>query len=183
MSDRISLLGLCHLGHEHGGSQWYLNARVAARALADTLGASPERTCDVLAITSPRVRVARSIELTRLYLGGSPVDRIPLLPNVRTALASYEATGRINGPKTSAFARALRGDDSVVVVDTWILQALGVPKLTGLASYRRAADRVRALSYRLRATSTAPWAHATTQACLWVGYQVHNGRSPAEMEG
>lgn len=180
---QVSLIGMVRLGAEHGGVGWYYRAGLAADALAARVGTDPGRTRDVLALCSPRVHVRQSVTLATRYLADG--DTRGMIPSTAAALHHYDRTGEIRGPKTSAFARALRGDPMAVVVDVWILRALGVERPPSTpAQYRRIADRVRSLTYRLRAITTRAsglHAHARVQASLWVGYQVQAGRTPAEM--
>lgn len=183
MTERFTLLQWVRLGHENGGSRWYSDARATVAEIAGRHGCDVDRACDLTALFSPRVQVARNLALLESYLGGIPLERLGTLPSVKESVRQYERGAGIRGPKTSAFARALRGDDHAVVVDTWILQALGIERLRSRADYYRAAARVQALTYKLRriSTFTALHAHRHVQACLWVGYQLHLGRTPGTM--
>lgn len=183
MADRTQLLDWVRLGREHGGARWYPDARETIAAIALRHGCDVDRACDLTALFSPRVPVKRNLGLVESYLGRVPLDRLPTIPSVKASVRVYERGGGIRGPKTSRFARALRGDPHAVVVDTWIIQALDASVPRTLREYLRLAARVQALTYRLRvvSTDTALHSHRNVQACLWVGYQIHRGRAPGTM--
>jgi hypothetical protein len=89
----------------------------------------------------------------------------------RAALDHYYKTGEIRGPKTSRFARVLRGDDDIVVVDTWMARAIGVlDKAARTKASQLLAERVvAAVRDRLSASTSVPWTLAETQAAIWCG--------------
>lgn len=149
---------------------WYSVAGASLRSYADLVGASPERVAGILAVTSPRVQVAWNARYADLYLRTGTVHP-RILTSVRAALAHYEATGEIRGPKTRAFKDALLGDPSAVVVDIWAARALGIAddgRLEG-KRYDEAADRIRRVAKRLR------WPPAETQAAIWAGVRGRYG--------
>jgi hypothetical protein len=135
--------------------RWYVVARCVIRRLADDcisdlphpdkpgVDANDYRAlCDLVAITSPRVGVKRNLKFAwGEFIGQErPSD---MIRSTRAALDHYYRTGEIRGPKTSRFAKVLRGSDNVCVVDTWMGRALSVPD--GKASYKSTqelADRV-----------------------------------------
>jgi hypothetical protein len=94
-----------------------------------------------------------------------------LTRSTRAALDHYYQTGEIRGPKTSRFARVLRGDDDVVVVDTWMARAIGVPDRAARTKASQAlAERVVAcVRDRLYWSTGVPWTLAETQAAIWCG--------------
>jgi hypothetical protein len=94
-----------------------------------------------------------------------------MLPSVKIALAHYELTGQIRGPKTSAFARALQGDRRAVVVDVWIARALRIPEedLSSRRVYAHAARRIRGAA----AHSGLPVRDA--QAAIWTAVRARFG--------
>lgn len=122
------------------------------------------RYCDVLAITSPRCAVVRNLRVTAQYLatGITPLD---VVRGTRAALRHYEATGEIRGPKTSRFAEVLRGDDSVLVIDTWMARAFGVDD-------NKARNKpTRVLGERVigKIARRHGWSIASAQAAVWAG--------------
>jgi hypothetical protein len=149
------------------GRDWYKIAHQSIKEYASKRGLTTERVASVVSLTSPRVHVKKNIKLARHYLEEGFVHS-STLPMVRAALAYYEKTGIIRGPKTAAFKEALLGDPKAVVVDVWILRALqtaaGVePKKLTPKQYQEAAQKIRNLARRLR------WPAAETQAAIWTG--------------
>ena len=102
-----------------------------------------------------------------------------MVPSIQAALDYYYQTYRIRGPKTSRFAEVLRGDDSIVVVDTWMSRALSVPdRQARNKSTQELAERVvknvqRKLSRQYAgpgdSTGVVWWPAAEIQAAIWAG--------------
>lgn len=155
--ERLALQG------EHG-RHWYRHAASEVGAAARKLGISPVRFSDLLAIMSPRVSVRKNIGLTLAYLAGDRSEKpAGCLAAVWAAVRHYERTGEIRGPKTSAFAKAIRGDYRAVVLDVWMARAFGVEQseFSRPAVHREAAKRIRNVAKRLG------WAPAEVQAAIW----------------
>lgn len=167
------------------GRRWYRVAREVVRRLADHhTGLVPGTAewhmdltdeayttlCDLVAITSPRCSVKRNLRLAWGEFTGRdrPGD---MIRSTRAALDHYYATGEIRGPKTSRFARVLRGDDDVVVVDTWVARAIGVrDKDARNKSSQQLAERVvGVVRDRLSTSTRVRWTLAETQAAIWCG--------------
>jgi hypothetical protein len=134
------------------------------------MGFEAAYVADVVAILSPRVSVRQNVKLAREYLETGSIERGVMRQRVE-ALWRYERDGVVRGPKVSAFARALRGDDGAVVVDTWVLRAYGLS--TRASDLRTAERRIRALAGHLG------WPPAATQAALWVGTRAACGFTDA----
>lgn len=167
-----SFLAYAMLGRD--GYDWYDIARDETRDAAFALGCDYGTLCEVLAIMSPRVQVVRSIHMAAEYMiTGIPPEGT--MQSTLSALGNWERGGLIRGPKTSAFARALRGDDSAVVVDVWACRAMGIEhgSVGHAAGYRRAVAIVEQCS---ELTGLAP---AQIQAAAWVGVIRAAGRTPA----
>ena len=174
--DTLARLALNGAGHRH----WYANGVPALQALADRMDISFGALCDVVAITSPRVHVRRNIRLaveygreiapwpTDAHLKQTPGDiarRYGMMHGVAVSLLHWHHTRAIRGPKTSAFAAALRGDPSALVLDVWMSRALGVPQdrlFTG-SNFAKADQRMARTARRLG------WSVAETQAAVWSG--------------
>lgn len=145
--------------------RWYVHARLVAARVATETGQTTGRVADVLAITSPRTSVTRNLRVATGYLRGEglPSD---VVRATRAALRHYEATGEIRGPKTSAFAKALRGDNNVCVVDSHMARAFGYRADDARALWVR-----RPIERRLRRIARMwGWTLAETQAAVWAGY-------------
>lgn len=128
--------------------------------------------CDLVAITSPRINVKRNLRFAwGEFIGQErPSD---MIRSTRAALEHYYRTSEIRGQKTGRFAKVLRGADNVVVVDTWMTRALGVPdgKARNKAT-QELAERV--IAYVRRSvcgdgSRCVPWTMAETQAAVWAG--------------
>ena len=153
------------------GAGWYDYAHGQVRAGAALLGVAPRRLADLLAVFSPRVTVKRSIRLAVTYARTGEVPYGVLQPT-RLALDVYERTGRIRGPKTEPFARALTGDADAVTLDVWMAKAFGVDQ--SLFSAKGIHDRC-----RRRVESTARrlgWTPAEVQAAVWTATVRRSGR-------
>jgi hypothetical protein len=95
-----------------------------------------------------------------------------MIRSTRIALDHYYETEEIRGPKTSRFAQVLRGDNNVVVVDTWMARVMGVPdKQARAKSTQEWAERTIAwLVPRLSERTGLIWTSAEAQAAVWAGY-------------
>lgn len=173
----------CHryalIGHAY--RRWYRVARAVIERLVEHQqnglefyrGGVPELS-DLVAITSPRCSVKRNLRFSWAEFTGQP--RLgDMIRSTQVALDHYYATGEIRGAKTSRFAQVLRGDDSVVVVDTWMARALSVPdKQARNKSTQELAERVighvqRKLSRAYDTTGVVWWPTAEVQAVVWAG--------------
>lgn len=127
---------------------------------------------DVLAILSPRITVTRNVKAAIAYMETGQV--LPdLVRSTHQAMAHYEETGEIRGPKTSAFARALRLDEEAIVLDSWMSVALGVEhrKLATKRVRHSAERRIRYASHLMG------WMPAQFQAAVWSAAVLRAGRN------
>lgn len=156
------------------GRLWYAHAADQVRLGADRLGIEAGRFADLLALFSPRVSVRRSIRMAVHYATTGQYAH-DVMQSVRTAVAHYEATGAIRGPKTGPFARALRGDITAIVLDVWMSRALGVPQkdLERVGIHAEGTLRVRSAGLELG------WPPAAAQAAIWHTVIRRAGRRPA----
>lgn len=148
------------------GRTWYDEATISVKAYADRKGFTHKRVADILAILSPRVSVKHSITLTMRYLEEGTTQGM-MLGRIR-ALQKYERTGEFFGPKVTAFSKALQGDTTVVVVDTWMLKAFGDVKPTPKV-HKSITKSVRMIATKLQ------WQPAETQAAIWVSMRAQCG--------
>lgn len=86
--------------------------------------------CQLLAATSIHTSLKANIVLFRkaLYMYHNNIPFNGFVPVMVKQLVSLKAGGSLSGRKISNFARAMYGDPSAVVVDTWILRAFAVNK-------------------------------------------------------
>ncbi len=167
-----SVEGLVKLALE--GEQWrdwYQLAEQEIRAECVREDWCPHRFTDVLAVTSPMTQVTRNWRVTKMVMMGLPLPS-DMMRSTRGALKHYEETGEIRGPKTSQFARALKGVPSAVVLDTWMSVALDCDKQFRPASVRVEAERrVRLAARRLG------WPPREFQAAVWAATVKRAGRN------
>jgi len=163
------LMRLARLGAYH--RTWYNDARQNIMTLCYRKNWGVIRYIEVMALTSPRVSVKRNVSLATQYMTTGSLGP-DTLRGTRAALAHYEATGEIRGPKTAAFARALAGDHSAVVLDVWMARALDVDqrKFETKRVRHSAERRVRYAAHLLG------WTPAETQAAIWSGALQRAGR-------
>lgn len=154
------------------GRFWYGVAQREVRTGAERLAVTPERFASILAVTSPRVQVKRNILMAVMYckFGTLPGS----MATTRSAVAHYEATGEIRGPKTGPFARAILGDEEAIVLDVWMARAFGIDQKRFGAKYVRAHCEaiIRQVANHLG------WTPAQVQAAVWTAAVRRAGRKP-----
>ena len=130
----------------------------------------PETLAGLLAAFSPRTSVVRSVKWTLHFLQTG--NFMPDCPRtIQASVVIFMDTGRIRGPKTGPFARALLGDPDAVVIDTHMAQALNYsPKFTQ-AQFEIMVDAVRS-GARHRCSP------AQFQAAVWCGRFISLNRTP-----
>ena len=69
----------------------------------------------------------------------------------------------LNGMKTNAYAKAIAGDENAVVIDVWMLRAVGIEKKSPTKNqYNEMAEAVTKVAIELGLTPR------TTQALIWI---------------
>ena len=149
-------------GQIEQASKWYLDAETVAREVAKNLGVTLEIGATVVSAFSPRERWTRNVTNAITFSLGEPV--VALGNNIRMANAGltlgYDA---LKGQKTNAFARAIAGDENAVVIDVWMLRALGIEKKTPTQSqYKEMATAVTLVAGIFGMTPRA------MQALIWI---------------
>jgi hypothetical protein len=157
-----SLLSTATLFDYYAAERWYVEAGMFAQSLRSTTGWSMEVSCSVVSAFSPRVTWAHNKAKALQYAQG--ITPKGLRSHVDAAdRCVREGFNGLRGPKTNAFARAIAGDRSAVVVDVWMCRAAGLGKdAPNKREYREIADAVR--------TVAADYGYdpATMQALLWI---------------
>jgi len=115
---------MVRLAHPHLPNPWYSEAH---SVLVSEFGLLSGYVADLLALFSPRITVRRSVRQTLNYLR-TGTFLLDCTIHIQAEVQNYEATSIIRGPKTSAFARNLRGDYYPVALDVWMARLLGVPQ-------------------------------------------------------
>ena len=142
--------------------RWYDDAKSFASDLAYIHTLSLEQAASVISAFSPRVTWARNKFLATQFLCGEPVKCLKL--SLRNAeKAKIQGFAALNGMKTHNFARAISGDESAVVIDTWMMQACGHPrKSLNKREYNLMAEAVREVA------AMRGWKPAHMQALIWI---------------
>jgi hypothetical protein len=116
-------------GQVEQASKWYIDAERVAAEVARNLETTLEVGATVVSAFSPRERWARNVVNAVKFSLGEPVTALG--NNIRMANAGLElGYDALKGMKTNAFARAIAGDENAVVIDVWMLRALGIEKKT-----------------------------------------------------
>jgi hypothetical protein len=151
-----------NFGQVEQASKWYLDAERVAEEVARNLETTLEIGATVLSAFSPRERWARNITNAIKFSLGEPV--VALGNNIRMANSALTLGFKaLNGLKTNAFAKAIAGDENAVVIDVWMLRAVGIEKKTpNQSQYKEMADAVTKVANELGMTPRA------TQALIWI---------------
>lgn len=149
-------------GQVEQASKWYVDAERIAEEVARNLGTTLEVGASVVSAFSPRerwsVNVARAISFS---LG----EKVTCLKN-NIVMANNALTmgfAALNGQKTNAFAKAIAGDENAVVIDVWMLRAVGIEKKTpNQSGYKELAKAVTTVATKHGMTPRA------MQALIWI---------------
>lgn len=160
---------------EQGASRrkWYSEAREEIRR---EIGKGWQTFALILAATSPQQTVEKNLLMTKriwavwsLYNWNTDeytIAEVSELAELDCRIGNVKRIMRgeeMSGPKVSAFAANLIGDESRAVIDTWMMHFIGDHKLNKgmrLAYTRRLERTARALS----------WSVAETQAAIWCAH-------------
>lgn len=167
MASVKSLEKLARDGFEH--RDWYVTEAQKLYSRAQKVGVPFSRYVDIIAITSPKVHVVKNGKLTDQYVTSGSTNG--MIYGTRAALAHYEKTGEIRGPKTSKFAAAIKGDQTAIVLDLWMCRAFGFDQaeFTRPAVRKECEKRVRSVARSLDITP------AQCQAAIWFGAVIRQG--------
>lgn len=173
MSDRMTsvarLVDMAAKGKDW--KDWYVRAGDDIASVCAQEHWDFDRFVDVLALTSPRTSVRRNIRVAIHYMQtGQWLTGV--IDTTKRAMAHYLETGEIRGPKTSAFAAALKGDLSAVVLDVWMAEAFKVDqrRFDRIPVRAKCNQRIRAAAGRLC------WRPAEVQAAIWATTVRDHGR-------
>lgn len=166
MTPWLATWDACSAAERECGAWWYPTAGDVVATMAQDFGLSRLHAAGVVSALSPRMPWVRNVAAARSILSGDgrvwhtrQQERI-----ARAIAAGGDPLAILRGPKTLAFALALSGLTTAVVLDTHMLCIMGMPpgsQLTGRA-YRSAAS---SLSAAARKVGVAP---RDFQATLWV---------------
>jgi hypothetical protein len=114
-------------GQIEQASKWYLDAERVAEQVASNLGVTLEKGASVVSAFSPRERWSLNVAKAIAFSLGETVTALG--NNIKMANSSLELGFKaLNGAKTNAFAKAIAGDENAVVIDVWMLRAVGIEK-------------------------------------------------------
>ena len=141
---------------------WYCEAQAFAKHLTTLTPWSLEVAASVVSSFSPRNKWATNkAHALQFAMGVNPRG---LRNNLRMAQASTRlGFNALKGLKTNAFARAIAGDMSAVVIDTWMIRASGLDSAKGVnkSQYATLAAAVCRVAYAMK------WENAQAQAAIW----------------
>lgn len=136
------------------GREWYDAAHERCAAIAGP-HLPVETVARVMAILSPRcfwqTCVTWTEAVVQAYLAGHPVPAVSTGANRSKAWRELHGEAALSGPKIDAFARAILGDHTAVVIDSWTLRTVGLSPVVKVtpkrqrwitAAYTEAAEKV-----------------------------------------
>lgn len=149
-------------GQVEQASKWYLDAEKVAHEVARNLDTDLEVGASVVSAFSPRERWTNNVQKAVAFSLGQNVVGLP--NNLKMAKSALTlGFDSLKGQKTNAFARAIAGDENAVVIDVWMLRALGIEKKTPTQSqYVEMARAVKKVSAEYGMTPRA------MQALIWI---------------
>lgn len=150
------------LGQVEQAAKWYLDAERVAEEVARNLGADLEVGASVVSAFSPRERWTNNVEKAVAFSLGKKVVGLP--NNLKMANKAIKlGFDALNGQKTNNFARAIAGDENAVVIDVWMLRALGIEgKTPTQIQYKEMAKAVKDTAEVYGLTPR------TCQALIWI---------------
>jgi hypothetical protein len=114
-------------GQIEQASKWYLDAERVAEEVARNLNTTLEIGATVVSAFSPRERWARNVTNAIKFSLGENVTALG--NNIKMANSALTmGFSALRGDKTNAFAKAIAGNENAVVIDVWMLRALGIEK-------------------------------------------------------
>jgi hypothetical protein len=149
-------------GQVEQASKWYMDAERVAAEVARNLDSTLEVGAAVVSAFSPRERWTNNVAKAISFSLG---NHIPGFKNnmvmANNAIAfGYDA---LKGMKTNAFAKAIAGDEQAVVIDVWMLRAVGIEKKTpNQSQYNDLVDAVKKTAFEFGMTPRA------MQALIWI---------------
>ena len=149
-------------GQIEQASTWYADAENVAREVAENLNATVEVGASVISAFSPRERWTSNVAKAVAFSLGHDVRGLPNnLVMANSALVNgFDA---LRGPKTNAFARAIAGDESAVVIDIWMMRAAKVDSdAPNKTQYREMTEAVSVIARKTGMTNR------TVQALIWI---------------
>jgi len=149
-------------GQVEQASKWYMDAERVAAEVARNLDSTLEVGATVVSAFSPRERWTNNVTKAISFSLGNNIPGFKnnmLMANNAIAFG-YDA---LKGLKTNAFARAIAGDEQAVVIDVWMLRAVGIEKKTpNQSQYNELVNAVKKTAFDFGMTPRA------MQALIWI---------------
>jgi hypothetical protein len=149
-------------GQVEQASKWYVDAEKVALEVARNLDTYLEVGASVVSSFSPRERWSANVTKAISFSLG---ENVPGFKNNMTMANNSLTMGfsALKGMKTNAFAKAIAGDEQAVVIDVWMLRAVGIEKKTpSQSSYNELAGAVKKVAFEFGMTPRA------MQALIWI---------------
>lgn len=165
MLDKLYLEACANRHTVRDGATWYSRARRECARIAEANGLRTRTVVGIVAALSPRIAWDLNLRAAANVAAGRPAGA-GLGRNVQKAVAirnGLDPESILSGPKVHAFYQAILGDEYAIVIDVWILRALGhkgkncTPK-----QYKKYAEIVRNSAVRCGCRA------AEFQAIVWV---------------
>ena len=151
---------------------WYAKAAEQIKTICTKNGWDCGEFIDILSLTSPRVHVKRNLRIALHYFREGSLPSTVWKPFV-TSVEHYESTGEIRGPKTSAFADALKGNTDAVVLDVWMAAAFNVEQKV----FSKKTEREKYETIIRRVAKRLGWEPRQVQAAMWASAVKQHGRN------
>lgn len=143
-------------------SKWYHEANAVAREVAANMSLDIERASCIVSAFSPRQRWDINVRQAIAFSIGMEVKGLPNNINMATA-SLVHGFDALKGLKTNAFARAIAGDESAVVIDVWMCRAASIgTDSPNKSQYAFISDAVRDAAALFGITPR------TAQALIWI---------------
>jgi hypothetical protein len=149
-------------GQVEQATKWYVDAERIAEKVAENLGTTLEVGASVVSAFSPRERWSVNVARAIAWSLGQEVTCLKnnLVMANKALTLGFQA---LKGLKTNSFAKAIAGDEQAVVIDVWMLRAVGIEKKTPtLNQYRELVDAVKKTAFDFGMTPRA------MQALIWI---------------
>jgi hypothetical protein len=143
------------------GTNWYPAALRICKAYARKYKRPLKQVVALLAVLSQRQTWQRNIELLENTLESKhPNTLLSVAEKCYKLLAGQAPETVIKGPKITAFYHAIRGNEESVVIDSWMLKAIGRKSVTQ-KQYNQVAQILRQEAESVGVPAT------TYQAIVW----------------
>lgn len=142
---------------------WYDKAHAVAMTVGINLGIDIERAASIVSAFSPRVHWVRNVRNATAFSLGYETSGLSMCRTIAEN-ALVHGFNALKGPKTNAFARAIAGDSSAVVIDVHMINAAGMDSSKGIndSQYRLLEKSVRMLAKEFSMTPRE------CQALIWI---------------